>query len=173
LCGGTQIPGTLPSILGSPAVPDVAEQLRRLGSLGIQVHAQIVLIPGLNDGQHLAHTVAELAALHPVVQSIAVVPLGLTRYHRCPFRTYMPEEAKPILDQVSAWQRGYRCQHGLNLVYASDEWYLLAGLEAPPAEEYDGFPQLENGVGLTRVFLDDEFRVASFGLRRLLWSAGR
>jgi len=149
-------------ILGSPAAPDVVEQLRRLGSLGIQVHAQIVLTPGLNDGQHLAHTVADLAALHPAVQSIAVVPLGLTRYHRCPFRTYAPEEAGPIIAQIAAWQREYRRQRGLNLIYVSDEWYLLAGLEVPPAEEYDDFPQLENGVGLTRVFLDEEFRVSGF-----------
>jgi len=152
-------------ILGNPAAPDVVEQLKRLGSLGIQVHAQIVLIPGLNDGPHLARTVAELAALYPTVQSIAVVPLGLTKYHPCLFRLYEPGEAGPILAQVSAWQREYRRQHGLNLVYASDEWYLLAGLEVPPAEEYDDFPQLENGVGLTRVFLDEEFRVSSFGFR--------
>ncbi len=147
-------------ILGSPATPDIIEQLKRLRSLGIQVHAQIVLIPGLNDGQHLARTVADLAVLYPTVQSIAVVPLGLTKYHRCPFRPYRPEEAGPIIARISAWQRAYRCQHGLSLVYAADEWYLLAGLEIPPAEEYDGFPQLENGVGLTRVFLDEEFRVS-------------
>jgi putative radical SAM enzyme (TIGR03279 family) len=152
-------------ILGSPAAPDVMEQLRRLGSLGIRVHAQIVLIPALNDGQHLARSVADLAALHPTVQSIAVVPLGLTKYHPCPFRLYEPEEAGPILAQISAWQREYRRQHGLNLVYASDEWYLLAGLEVPLAEEYDGFPQLENGVGLTRVFLDEEFQVSGCKFR--------
>ena len=152
-------------ILGNPVAPDVMEQLKRLGSLGIQVHAQIVLIPGLNDGQHLARTVADLAALHPAVQSIAVVPLGLTKYHRGPFRVYRPEEAGPILIQISAWQREYRRQYGLNLVYASDEWYLLAGLEVPPAEEHDGFPQLENGVGLTRVFLDEEFRVSGCEFR--------
>jgi putative radical SAM enzyme (TIGR03279 family) len=142
-------------ILGNPAAPNVMEQLKRLGSLGIQGHAQIVLIPGLNDGRHLARTVADLAAFHPTVQSIAIVPLGLTRYHPCPFRTYTPDEAKPIVAQIAAWQREYRRQHGLNLIYASDEWYLLAGLELPPSEEYDGFPQLENGVGLTRVFLDE------------------
>ena len=152
-------------ILGSPAAPDVVEQLKRLGSLGIQVHAQVVLIPGLNDGPHLAHTVANLAALYPTVQSIAVVPLGLTKYHRGPFRVYRPEEAGPILIQISDWQREFRRQRGLNLVYASDEWYLLAGLEVPPSEEYDGFPQLENGVGLTRVFLDEEFRVEGFRFR--------
>jgi putative radical SAM enzyme (TIGR03279 family) len=147
-------------ILSNLAAPDVIQQLKQLGSLGIQVHAQIVLIPGLNDGQHLAHTVADLSALYPAVQSIAVVPLGLTKYHRCSFRVYTPEEAKPIIAQVSAWQRECRGQHGLNLVYASDEWYLLAGLEVPAAKEYDGFPQLENGVGLTRVFLDEEFWVS-------------
>ncbi len=147
-------------VLGNPAAPDVIQQLKRLGSLGIHVHTQLVLIPGLNDGPHLARSVADLAALYPTVQSIAVVPLGLTRHHRGPFRTYTPDEAKPIVDQVSAWQRAYRRQHGLSLVYASDEWYLMAGLDAPPAEAYDGFPQLENGVGLTRVFLDEEFQVS-------------
>ena len=152
-------------ILGNPVAPDVVEQLNLLGGLGIQVHAQVVLIPGLNDGQYLTRTVAGLAALYPTVQSVAIVPLGLTRYHRCPFRLYEPEEARPIIAQISTWQREYRRQHGLNLVYASDEWYLLAGLEAPPAEEYDGFPQLENGVGLTRVFLDDEFRVLGLEFR--------
>jgi putative radical SAM enzyme (TIGR03279 family) len=146
-------------MLRNRVAPNVVEQLERLGSLGIQVHAQIVLIPGLNDGPHLARTVANLAALYPTVQSIAVVPLGLTRYHRCPFRTYMADEAKLTVVQISTWQREYRRQHGLNLVYASDEWYLLAGLEVPAAEEYDGFPQLENGVGLTRVFLDERLQV--------------
>ena len=146
-------------MLGNLATPDVVEQLERLGSLGIQVHTQIVLIPDLNDGPHLARTVADLALLYPTVQSIAVVPLGLTRYHHCPFRTYTPDEAKPIVAQISDWQRAYRRQHGLNLVYASDEWYLLAGLDVPPAEEYDGFPQLENGVGMTRVFLDERVQV--------------
>jgi len=89
------------------------------------------------------------------VQSIAIVPVGLTRYHRRDLRPYGPDEAEPILDQITAWQREYQRRHGLNLVYASDEWYLLAGHEVLSADEYDGFPQLENGVGLTRVFLDE------------------
>jgi putative radical SAM enzyme (TIGR03279 family) len=152
-------------ILGNPAAPDVVEQLERLGRLGIQVHAQIVLIPNLNDSRRLARTVADLAALHPTVQSIAVVPLGLTKYHRGPFRVYRPEEAGPILIQISAWQQEHRRQRGLNLVYASDEWYLLAGQEVPPAEEYDGFPQLENGVGLARMLLDEDLRVSGFRFR--------
>ena len=142
-------------ILGNPAAPHVMAQLRRLGELGIQLHTQVVLMPGLNDGPALAQTVADLAALYPAVQSIAIVPVGLTRYHRCDLRPYRPDEAGPILDQIIAWQREYRRHYNLNLVYASDEWYLLAGHEVPPADEYDGFPQLENGVGLTRVFLDE------------------
>jgi NifB/MoaA-like Fe-S oxidoreductase len=142
-------------ILGNPAAPDVMGQLRRLGELGIQLHTQVVLMPSLNDGPALAQTVADLAGLYPTVQSIALVPVGLTRYHRCDLRPYQPDEAEPILDPISAWQREYRSQYGLNLVYASDEWYLLAGHDVPSAEAYDGFPQLENGVGLTRVFLDE------------------
>ncbi len=142
-------------ILGNPTAPHVIDQLRRLGELGIQFHTQVVLVPDLNDGPALAQTVTDLAALHPVVQSIAIVPVGLTRYHRCALRPYRPDEAELILDQTAAWQRAYRRQHNRNLVYASDEWYFLAGRPIPSADEYDGFPQLENGVGLTRVLLDE------------------
>jgi putative radical SAM enzyme (TIGR03279 family) len=141
--------------LSNPAAPDIMDQLRRLGELGIQLHTQVVLMPSLNDGPALAQTVADLATLYPAVQSIAIVPVGLTRYHRCHLRPYRPAEAESVLEQITTWQREYQSQHALNLVYASDEWYLLAGHEVPSADEYDGFPQLENGVGLTRVFLDE------------------
>ncbi len=140
--------------------PNLLEQLQRLGEMGLQVHAQIVLVPGLNDGLALERTVSDLGALYPTVQSISVVPVGLTRYHRGPCRVYTSPEAIPIVEQIAAWQRQFRSCHGLNLVYASDEWYLLAGQDLPPADDYDGFPQLENGVGLTRSFLD-EWRAAS------------
>jgi putative radical SAM enzyme (TIGR03279 family) len=152
-------------ILGNPAAPDVTDQLGQMGELGIQLHTQVVLMPGLNDGPALAQTVADLATLHPAVQSIAIVPVGLTKYHRCDLRPYGPDEAEPILEQIAAWQREYHRQHDLNLVYASDEWYLLAGHEVPSADEYDGFPQVENGVGLTRVFLD-EWEEAKSRVRR-------
>lgn len=156
-------------ILGNPTAPDVMDQLRRLGELGIQLHTQVVLMLGLNDGPALAQTVADLAALHPAVQSIAIVPVGLTRYQRCDLRPYRPDETEPILDQIAAWQREYRKERGLNLVYASDEWYLLAGHEVPSADEYDGFPQLENGVGLTRVLLDEweEIKLRTQGSTRI------
>ncbi len=136
-------------------VPDILEQVRRLGEMGIQVHAQIVLVPGLNDGPALERTVSDLGALYPTVQSISVVPIGLTRHHRGPCRVYTSPEAIPIVEQIAAWQGEFRARHGLNLVYASDEWYLMAGQNLPPADAYDDFPQLENGVGLTRSFIDE------------------
>jgi putative radical SAM enzyme (TIGR03279 family) len=159
-------------ILGNPAAPDVMGQLRRLGELDIQLHTQVVLMPGLNDGPALEQTVTDLATLHPAVQSIAIVPVGLTQYHRCDLRPYRPDEAGPILDQINAWQREYRKQHSLNLIYASDEWYLLVGHQVLSADEYDGFPQLENGVGLTRVFLD-EWEEARSRVQGVTFKSGR
>jgi putative radical SAM enzyme (TIGR03279 family) len=135
-------------------LPDIREQLHRLGHLGIQVHAQVVLVPGLND-LHLQRTVSSLVGFFPTVQSIGVVPVGLTRYHRAGLRGVTPQEAKALVKQVSLWSGEFRERYGCSLVYLADEFYLLAGLLPPPAEEYDGFPQLENGIGLVRRLLDE------------------
>ena len=136
--------------------PDVIEQLQRLAGLGIEVHTQIVLVPGLNDGGHLAETVARLSSLyqHPVV-SIGIVPIGLTKYHPGRCRTYTVDESQEVLDQVVIWQSANREQLGCSLVHASDEWYLVAGREVPATRMYDGFPQVENGVGMVRRLLDE------------------
>jgi putative radical SAM enzyme (TIGR03279 family) len=144
------------TFLRNPAAPDVMQQLRRLGELGIEVHTQVVLVPGLNDSDHLARTVEDLAGLYgEPVASVGVVPIGLTRYHRGHCRTHTPAEARWVLDRVTAWQAAYRRRWEVGFVYASDEWYLLAGQEAPLAEAYDDFPQIENGVGMVRQLLDD------------------
>jgi putative radical SAM enzyme (TIGR03279 family) len=135
--------------------PDVLAQIRWLGERGIQVHTQLVLIPGLNDGPHLERSLRDLADLFPTLRSISVVPIGLTRYHPGTMRTYRPEEAAPILDQVEPWRERCRREFGLTFVYPSDEWYLLAGRRVPSAAEYDGFGQVENGVGMVREFLDE------------------
>jgi putative radical SAM enzyme (TIGR03279 family) len=130
--------------------------LRRLAELGIEVHTQVVLVPGLNDGEHLARTVADLANLYQQpVASLSVVPIGLTRYHSGSCRPYTPAESRAVLDQVEPWQRGNRKKRGCTFVYPSDEWYLVAGREVPPSKEYDGFPQVENGVGMVRLLLDE------------------
>jgi putative radical SAM enzyme (TIGR03279 family) len=138
------------------SAPDILEQLRRLAGLGIEVHAQAVLVPGVNDGEHLARTVADLTAMfeEPVV-SISVVPIGLTRYHRGACRPYRPDEARAVLDQVEPWRAENRATRGQPFVYPSDEWYLVAGRPIPPAEDYHDFPQVENGVGMVRQLLDE------------------
>ncbi len=142
-------------LFGNPNMPEIKGQLRRLGTLGIEVHAQIVVVPGLNDGPHLAQTVFDLAEHYPTVQSIAVVPVGLTKHHKAGLRLTTPSEAHSILDLLASWRREFKERYGRYLVHAADELYLLAGRPFPQAEEYEGFPHLENGVGLVRRLLDE------------------
>ena len=142
-------------LLGNPDAPDIVEQLRRLAGLGIVVHTQLVIVPEMNDDQHLEHSVRDLASLWPAVQSVSVIPVGLTKYHRRGLRTNTPSEAVAVLEAVHAWQAGYLSELGERLVYASDEWYLLAGRPVPPYQQYRHLEALEeNGVGLVRGFLD-------------------
>lgn len=142
-------------LLQRPDAPDVLVQLRRLHALGIEVHTQLVLVPGLNDGPHLARSLSDLAALaFEPVQSVGVVPVGLTRYHRGPFRVYRPDEMAGVLAQVEEWQAHFWREHGAGWVYLSDEWYLVLDRRLPPASAYDGFPQIENGIGMVRQLID-------------------
>ncbi len=139
-----------------PGVPDILQQLARLADLSIEVHTQVVLVPGRNDGPQLDRTLADLSALGGgPVASVAVVPVGLTKYHNGECRTYTPEESSAILDQLAPWQEQGRQRWTHRFVYPSDEWYLVAGSEIPPARAYDGFPQVENGVGMVRQLLDE------------------
>lgn len=143
-------------MLRRPDAPDVLVQLRRLAAIGIEAHTQLVLVPGLNDGPHLERCLAALAGLaFAPVLSVGVVPVGLTRYHRGPFRPYRPDEMARVLEQVARWQARFRREHGLGWVYLADEWYLALGRDVPPAGDYDGFPQIENGIGLVRQLLDE------------------
>jgi putative radical SAM enzyme (TIGR03279 family) len=132
------------------------ERMRRLAAAGIRMHAQIVLCPGLNDEEHLARTVHDLAALHPGVTTVAVVPVGLTRHRDGlpPLRSVTPDEARSLLAAIHAWQGEHRCRLATRLVYAADELYLLAGAPIPPASAYEGFPVVEDGIGLVRRFED-------------------
>ncbi len=217
-------------MLGKPDLPDVLDQIRRFGELGIDVHTQIVALPGINDGAALHESIQQLAALHPIVQTIAVVPVGLTKYRfegkrpqtiraaihvhetsdwidtnwerqplweesvgdgsrelgdgvrislqpltpnsqlpapsdfgHCarqivstdvPMRVYRPAEAAHVIDMIDPYQQDFRSKLGVGLVYASDEFYLLAGRAMPPADAYDGMPQYSNGIGMTRDFVD-------------------
>lgn len=150
-------------IFNNPRLPDIRVQLHRLAELGIEMHTQIVILPGLNDGQCLKDTVEDLAAVYPAVRSIGVVPVGLTKHHSAGLRLLRDEEEQAIVEQIIPWQAEYRRRFGIALVYASDELYFRGGFPIPSVEEYDDFPQLENGIGLARQLLDEWERIKSKG----------
>ncbi len=156
-------------ILRNPDAPDVMGQLRHLAELGIEVHTQIVMQPGVNDGPHLDRSLSDLSALYPAVRSISVVPVGLTRYQRGECRVHTLEEARTVFEQVTDWQARLRARFGVNVAYLSDEWYLRLGEEVPPLPAYDGLDLTENGVGLARRFLEsDASRITHHAPRTLV-----
>lgn len=144
-------------MLGNPKAGDSLRHLYRMAEHGIQMDCQIVLCPGLNDGDALHRTLADLFKLMPSVKSIAVVPLGMTKHrkHLCKLQPFTQESAKAAVEQIEAVQRWSLRANGSRIVYASDELYLLAGLPLPDAEAYEGYPQYENGVGMLRSLLDE------------------
>ena len=129
---------------------------------GIDMHTQIVLCPGINDGDVLEKTVRDLFRFHGHVVSLAIVPVGLTdhRFGLAPLAKVDAPYASAILDRTDMWQKEFRKKTGRAFVYPSDEFYIVAGRPIPPASAYDGFPQIENGVGIVRHFLA-EFRSQS------------
>jgi len=150
-------------LLGNPRAPDVRVQLRRLASIGIDVQTQVVLCPGVNDGAALEETIGELMG-HDNVRSIGVVPVGNSvdgeaRIKHGGMRVHTPAEAGRALRLIGRWQRASRAAGGGSRVYASDEFYLTAGARIPSAARYDGLPQYENGIGMTRSLLDDWARL--------------
>lgn len=144
-------------IMGHPLAGRIIEQVHYLAENGIKMHTQAVLCPGINDGYELSRTVSELSQFWPAVQSLAVVPVGLTAYREglANLCTYTAREAAAVLDEVHSKQNIFLEKYQYPLIFASDEFYLLSGYPIPPAERYGGFPQTENGVGLVRLFLDE------------------
>ncbi len=140
-------------LLGNPAAPPILDQLRRLGAAGVRVHTQIVLVPPFNTGSVLMRTVRDLAALFPVVQSIGVVPVGLTHLSTG-LRPVTETEATAIVIAHRRWRTDLTASYGSSLVYLADELFLRSGLPVPGNRYYDDYPQLENGIGLTRTLLD-------------------
>jgi len=129
--------------------------LRRLAEAGIQLNCQLVLCPGVNDGEELARTLADLAGYYPAVQSIACVPVGLTKYREGlpAVEPYNAASAAAVIDQVEAFSQAFYGREGCRLAYASDEFYLKAGRPLPPEAYYGEFSQLENGVGMLTLFM--------------------
>ena len=150
-------------MVDGPRAGDIIEHIQRLGSMHITCHTQLVLCPPINDGPHLDRSIRDLAALRPVVESISVVPVGLTKYNNMiktgdlpPLRHYTREEAETVIEQVEAHQRQFEAENadGYPFVYLSDEWYYLTGRDFPPAQHYGSYAQIENGVGMTRYLIE-------------------
>ena len=138
---------------------EVLKYLPRLVQGGIAVNCQLVLCRGINDGDELRRTLTDLLELTPMVQSVAAVPCGVTDYRQNLFKQipYDAETSAAVIDILEEFGDECKRRHGKRIIYPSDEWYLKAGRPIPPAEFYEDFDQLENGVGMMRLF-EDEFR---------------
>ena len=133
------------------------DYLRQFSEAGISMNCQIVLCPGINDGAELERTLSDLGKLMPNIQSIAVVPVGLTKFRDglYPLTTFDREGAERTLELIEGFQKRFLEEYGTRLVFASDEFYITAGRELPPGEAYEGYPQYENGVGMRRSLIDE------------------
>lgn len=135
--------------------------MKKFAKNNIYMNCQIVLCPEINDKKELDRSISDLAALFPYVNSVSVVPVGLTRYREglYPLTPFTAKSSKAVIEQVEKWQKKLLKKLGTRLIYLSDEFYLNAGTEMPEADEYEGFPQLENGVGLI-ASMKEEFDAA-------------
>ncbi len=144
-------------MMGSKLAKRGLVNLKQLVRAGIKIHGQLVLCPDLNTGTELKRSLADLAALGENILSVALVPVGLTR-HRCEnstLRSFTADEALPLVEQIEIIQQKYLADRASRFVFLADEFYNLASLAYPPAIAYEGYPQLENGVGLARLFLEE------------------
>lgn len=143
---------------------DALKKLQKLYDAGITMNGQIVLCKGVNDGKELDDSIRKMSAYAPVLQSVSVVPVGLTKFREglYPMEQFQKEDALEVLDIIHSWQKKMMDQYGIHFIHASDEWYILAGKDLPLEESYDGYLQLENGVGMLRL-LGEEVKEAVAG----------
>ena len=136
---------------------EALDKIRRFYEGEIEMNGQIVLCKGVNDGAELERSIKELSDYLPYMQSLSVVPVGLTKFRDglYPLKPFEKEDAKEVLEIIHKWQKICYEKHGTHFVQASDEWYLLAEEPFPPEENYDGYIQLENGVGMIRLLLEE------------------
>lgn len=163
------------ALVGNPKGARILEDLARIEAAGIDFHAQLVLCPGINDGDELDRSLRDLSQFERL-RSIAGVPVGLTRHglerqskqlrnsrdcmrnlssRKIEVRRYEPWEAEAVIEQSEEWQRRFRAERGETFLYLGDEFYLMTGREVPPSSQYDGFPQIEDGIGITRHLLEN------------------
>ena len=136
---------------------DILEKIGRFYEAGIRMNSQVVLCKGLNDGEELDRTISDLGKFLPYMESLSVVPVGLTKYREglAPLELFEKEDAGKVLKQIHKWQDYFRENYGTTFVHASDEWFILAEQEFPDEAYYEGYGQLENGVGMMRLLLEE------------------
>jgi len=147
-------PNVRAMMLGNPRGAQGLELMYRFAQAGMQLNAQIVVCPGINDGQVLAQTMEDLKALYPALQSVSVVPVGLTKYRDglYPLTPFTPESAFDTISQVERFASQCLAELGSRLFFLADEFYLQASIPLPDEVDYEGYPQIENGVGMLRHF---------------------
>ena len=136
---------------------EALKKVDTLNEAGIQMNGQIVLCKGVNDGKELEYSITELMKYLPNLESVSVVPVGLSKYREglYPLEPFTKEDACQVIDLIEKYQQECYEKYGLHFIHASDEWYILAERELPEEERYDGYLQLENGVGMLRSLLDE------------------
>jgi len=167
-------------MLGNDRLPPIMPQIKRLVEGGISLHTQVVLCPGTNDGKHLHQTIADLSQLRPTIESLAIVPVGLTRYreNRHELRSFTQEEAVGIVRSIERYQTRFLKDGGSRFIWAADEFYIQAGRDFPARASYEEMPQFENGVGMAREAITDFNRRKRYladlsSDRRVVWFTGR
>ena len=140
---------------------DIFPKVQRLYEAEIEMNGQIVLCKGVNDGEELERSIRDLSRYLPHLRSVSIVPVGLSKYRDglYPLEPFTKEDAQNVLECVHRWQKKLYAEYGLHFIHCSDEWYILAEQSMPPEEQYDGYLQLENGVGMLRL-LDTEIQEA-------------
>ena len=149
-------------MMRNPKAHLIMDRLRTLKEHGIRFHCQVVLCPGWNDGDVLMKTLADLETLHPAACSVALVPVGLTKYRDglAEITPYNRETAQALVDKITPMQQDFLKRLGTRFVFPSDEFYCLSGRKLPEDEDYEAYPQIENGVGMLRLF-ETDIRYAS------------
>ena len=136
---------------------DIFPKVKRLAEAGIEMNGQIVLCKGINDGQELEYSIEQLTDYMPCLKSVSVVPVGLTKFREglYPLEPFDGKDAAMVIDCIERWQKKIYKSSGCHFIHASDEWYILAGRDFPEEERYDGYLQLENGVGMMRLLYEE------------------
>lgn len=146
-------------LIGNPKAGDILKEIKFFADNKIRMHSQIVICPGYNDGRNLKKTISELYRFYPYVSSIAVVPVGLTKYRTKSIKPVRKEDAINIINLIEKFQNRFKKKHGEHIVYASDEMYIKAEKPFPNIERYGDLPQIENGVGMVPLFLHQAKRL--------------